>query len=428
MKSHLLQRGFVSLLVTQFLGAANDNILKQILIFMVTKGLWQNALGDGGQGYIALCMTIPFILLSGYAGRFADRRSKTQVALFVKIAEIPIAVTALVGLWVGNLWLTLVAFIALAVQSAFFGPAKYGMIPELVTEGELSRANGAINMLTNIAIIVGTLIAGPVCDAYFPQASQRSHDPLLWLPGVTLVLVALLGLGAALFLPRLEAKDPTTPYEWNPFGVYVDALKSMARGPLIWIALAWGYFYMIGMISILILPEYSVVLQIDFTKTSYLLGILAIAIGGGSAFAGLISGHRIEPRLTPIGAVGLTLFLVLLGVVPPSYWNVAAFVAGAGFFAGLYLVPLQALLQDLSPEKERGRFLGTANALSFLFSSIGAVVCWMALGPAGLPAPRGFLVAGVLSLLGTGVLLWRLRRFIAHAQGGDAERPAGDPG
>jgi MFS family permease len=410
-RSNLFRRGFLSLIVTQFFGAANDNILKQVLIYMVTTGVWSGMLGRGGQAYVALCLTVPFIVLSGYAGQFADRRSKRTVALLVKVVEVPIAIVAFVGLYLQILWITIAALLLLAIQSTFFGPAKYGMIPELVEEGDLSRANGLLNMMTNIAIIVGTLAAGPLSDAYFPraQAGIPPDQAMLWLPGTALILVALAGLAASLFLPRLKAMDPALRYNPNPFSIYIVALREMARTPLLMVALAWGFFYMIGMTAILILPEYESVLNISFTKTSYLIGVLGVAIGVGSVLAGWISGHHIQPRLIPVGAVGMTVFFVLLGAVPPEFWSVAAMLLGAGIFAGFYIVPLQALLQKLSPGDERGRFLGTANALSFVFSTVGALIYWAAVNVLALPPNRVFVAVAVLSALGTGYMVWRLR-------------------
>ena len=178
MKSNIFKRGFAALIATQFFGAANDNILKGVLIFMLANGLWQGALGAGGQGWASALFTLPFIFLSGYAGRFADRHSKRSVTVLVKCIEIPIALIGMVGFWMQNLWITLGALIALACQSAFFGPAKYGMIPELVEKRDLSRANGAINMMTNIAVIVGTLAAGQIAVAYFPN-DEAPQKPLL---------------------------------------------------------------------------------------------------------------------------------------------------------------------------------------------------------------------------------------------------------
>jgi len=415
MKTHLLGRGFVSLLVTQFFGAANDNILKQVLTFMVATGIWAQALGEGGQAYVALCLTLPFIVLSGFAGQVADRYSKQVVMVWVKVAEVPIVALAMVGLLYQSLWLTLGSFLLMAIQSTFFGPAKYGVLPELVTSGELSRANGAINMLTNIAIIFGVTVAGPVTDLYHPKPgveSEAVREPVLWAPGALLLLVAVMGLVAVLFIPRLKAADPGLRYRWNPLGTYVPALRHMAAGPLLIIAMAWAFFYLIGMMALLVLPEYESILQISYRENSYLLGVLGIAVGFGSVLAGVISGHHIRPPLIPIGAVGMTVFFALLGLVRPTFWSVAVLLFGMGCFAGLYIVPLQALLQKLSPEGERGRFLGTANALSFCFSSLGAVIYWAAANRMGLPPNRVFLLCAVLAAAGTGLALMRLYGYI----------------
>ena len=148
---------------------------------------------------------------------------------------------------------------------------------------------------------------------------------------------------------------------------------------------------------------------------------MGVAIGTGCFVAGVISGHRIETRLIPVGALGMFVMFTLLGAIAPvkgsgaSYWSVMAMLVVAGVFAGFYIVPLQALLQKLSPADERGRFLGTANAMSFLAFMLGAVVAWAATGVGGLPHNRVFLVVAALSLVGTAFLIWRMRRKLRPA-------------
>lgn len=418
MKSNLAKRGFLSLIATQFFGAVNDNILKGVLTYMVIDGAWAGKLGAGGQGIVGVCFTVPFILLSGYAGQFADRNSKRYVSVLVKFLEIPIAIIAMIGFWTGNLWLTLTALIALTCQSAFFGPAKYGMIPELVDEGDLSRANGTINMMTNLAVIAGTLAAGFISDAYSPIAEDVK--PLLWLPGVVLIVVAVAGLLSILLMTKLEPGDRDLKYNWNPFATYIDAIREMSKSRLLMVMLAWGYFYLLAGLALLIIPEYTVVLDINRAEASVLLGVMGIAIGLGSAVAGIISGHGIQPKLIPIGAAGLIVFFVLLGIVPPSlpelspmmrvaFSSVSAFIFGAGFFAGFYIIPLQSLLQKLSPDDERGRFLGTANGVSFTFLTVAALLYWSIRPAFGESPQRIFLISAALMAIGAGYFLWKLR-------------------
>ncbi|TWU42215.1 MFS transporter [Novipirellula artificiosorum] len=417
MQSNLFKQGFMSLVASQFFGAMNDNVLKGVLTFMVIDGAWAGQLGAGGQGIVGICFTIPFIVLSGYAGQIADRYSKRSVTLWVKIAEIPIAILAGIGFFTGNLWLTLFALIALTCQSSFFGPAKYGMIPELVEGSDLSRANGTINMMTNVAVIVGTLLAGAVADGYSPQ---NGSPGMLWMPIVALTAIAIAGLIAARFLTPLHPGDRDLKFDFNPFTTYVMAIREMAKTRLLMVMMAWGYFYLLAGIALFIVPEYTVVLGINRSEASVLMGVLGVAIGIGCAVAGLISGHHIEPRLIPIGAAGLVVFFALLGLVPPSlpdmapmvrvaFSNVSFFILGAGFFAGFYIIPLQALLQKLSPDDERGRFLGTANAVSFAFLTLAALFYW-AIRPVFGNAPQNiFWVSSVLMAAGAAFFLWKLR-------------------
>ena len=489
----------MSLVAAQFFGAMNDNVLKGILVFMVLDGAWAGLLGNGGQGIVGICFTIPFILLSGYAGQIADRYSKREVTKWVKIVEVPIAMAAAIGFFTSNLWLTLFALIALTCQSSFFGPAKYGMIPELVSDSDLSRANGSINMMTNAAVIVGTLLAGIVSDRYSPlpgieenskgsyvvrvgewedrsealamqsklvsngvvnvsltpikidgtamnavdvgpfndaesaNASKRdltraNYSGLRWLPGLSLILIAIAGLISAFCMVPLSAGDKTLKFEWNPFNAYIETIREMSKTRLLMVMMAWAYFYLLAGIALFIVPEYTDVLDINRTEASVLMGVLGISIGVGCAVAGLVSGHRIEPRLIPLGAAGLILFFFLLASVPPSmpdmdpvlrvaFSNVSFFIFGAGFSAGFYIIPLQALLQGLSPDDERGRFLGTANAVSFTFMTVAALLYWAirplfgdkAVDPASNHPERIFYICGLLMAGGAVFFLWRLR-------------------
>ena len=226
-------------MVTQFFGAMNDNILKVILTFMVIDGAWRGELGTGGQGIVSICFTVPFMLLSGFAGQIADRFSKRDVTVWVKVAEVPIAIVAGIGFYYQNLFVTLVALTALTCQSAFFGPAKYGMITELVGDKQLSRANGAINMLTNVAVIAGTIIAGIASDWYTPTDESAG---LAWLPGVLLVTISLFGLAASFLIARLQPGDRDLHLRLNPFWTYVKTIREMSKSRLLTVMMAWGRF------------------------------------------------------------------------------------------------------------------------------------------------------------------------------------------
>lgn len=168
-------RGFYFLNATQFLGAFNDNILKQLLVFgLAAGGVWGNQLGEGGQAWAQICLAIPFVLLSGFASQFSDKYSKRRVSIMAKWTEIPIALFAMIGLWLGSLSIVMAALFLIALQSTFFSPAKFGILPEIVPDEKLSQANGTVNMFTWFAIILGIALSGPIYDGYSGDTSTFS--------------------------------------------------------------------------------------------------------------------------------------------------------------------------------------------------------------------------------------------------------------
>jgi MFS family permease len=411
-------RGFSALLVTQFFGAANDNVLKGVLAFAVAAGgVWSEALGPGGQGWVGLCLTVPFILFSGWGGQLADRLSKRSLTVGLKAVEVVVIAVAAWAFWIGEVWMAVAAMVLMATQSAFFGPAKYGMIPELVREQRLSGSNGVINLLTNLAIIAGTVAAGPIYDRYAPPPASIGAVASPLLPGAAMLLLAVLGFLASLPIPRLAAASPSLRFEWNPFGTYWESLRQMAKGPLIAVSLAWSFFYLLGMLVLLILPDYRDLLGISAEATAQLLGLVAISIGVGSLLAGVLSGKRIRPVLVPFGAAGMAASMLALGLAPREHALVGLLLLPLGLAAGFYIIPLQAMLQRLSPQAQRGRFLGTANAVSFLFSTLGSGV-FLLCRRSGLEADRIFLVAAALALVAAvGVGAWW--RLVGRSQVGD---------
>lgn len=413
----LANKGFLSLIFTQFFGAGNDYLLKTVLTYgLAAAGIWKSALGEGGHVYPAYCLVVPFFLFCVIAGQVADRYSKREVAIWVKKAEVGFALLALIGFWLGNFWFCLLAMMLLGVQSAFFNPVKYGLIPELVETEQLSRANGLINMLTNLAAIIASVIGGILYVAYRgDNKDATSPEGILWLPGAVMVLVAVLGLVAVYQMPKLKAANPKGKVRLDPFTPFFLTLGEMKRSgtPLLIIAILWSVFYLIAYTVMLILPDYTNVLNIGEDKLGYyLLGPLGISIGIGCAFAGWVSGDRIQPRFVPIGAIGLTVCFFLLGTAPAEVWIVTAYTVLAGLFAGIYIVPLQALLQKLAPKKSRGRIIGTAGALSAVFEVVGIGIFQASKQMFNMDSQQVFLILSGVGLLATLVFYWKVRSKI----------------
>lgn len=395
---------FWVLMIVQFLGAGNDNLLKGILTFMVIDGVWSGHLGDGGQAIVFIVFTVPFLIFSGVGGPLADKYSKSMLATRIKWIEFPLALLAGWAFWTQNLGVALVAMFLLTTQSAFFGPVKYGMLPEIVESGRLARANGWMNMSTNVAAILATKASGVISDYYDPKPGfSLDASPDLLLPGWALVGVALVGGVAALFFTRLNPVAPSTALTWNAFSVYRRCIAEMRKGALWRVTTAWAGFYAIATFALLIIPEYAIVLDISRSHAADLLLVLSIFIALGSLTVGRLAGRSLGLRYSFGAAVGMLVCFIALAFAPKDFTVVAVLLGLAGCFAGAYIVPLQASLQFLSPASDRGRFLATANAISFAMMAISAVAYKLIRAPFGDDPHRVFLVCAGLSVTG---LLW----------------------
>ena len=416
-------RGFYFLNVTQFLGAANDNILKQVLIFgLAAGGIWGNQLGEGGQGWASLCLAIPFVLLSGFAGQFSDKFSKRQVSILSKWSEILIAFVAMLGLWIGNVWLVLAALVIIAIQSTFFSPAKFGILPEIMPKEKLSRANGTINMFTYVAIILGSAVGGPLYDAYAPQDPETA---MRWLPGIVILIIGVLGTLASYGIPKLPAQNPNLKISYRLFDSYFSTWKELSGTTLKSVILVWAYFYLVvAGIAILIIADYKELLGITATRTALLMALLGISTGIGDYVAGWISGHRIRPALIPLGAIGTSIPFLALGLIPNSFVAVTALLAAGGFMAGFVMVPLQTMVQQLAGDEKRGQVLGLWNCLSFVGIILGNFL-FIGLKQLNVPSNRVFIACAILTLLLLIAYQFKLKKQFNEAVNEEGSQHAG---
>ena len=385
-------RGFTSLLLTQFFEAASDNVIKGTLSFAVAAGApWEASFGTGGNGVVGLVFTLPFILLSAFGGRIADRHSKSRVTVVLKAVSLGVAAFTAVEFARGSAWGALAALAAFSTVSAFFGPVKYGMIAELVDARSIARANGIVNMATNVAVIVGMLVAGIVSARWKDGfADGVPTGGAAWLPGAAMAVAVTLGFLTCLTLPRLRPQSPGLPVDLNPFSTYFRTIAQMAQGPLLAVALAWTFFYFVAAVVLLVLPDYSSFLGVADDETALLMAALAVAIGVGCVAAAYLDRPSRRAAFVAAGAGGLAAGFLALGLAPPSFGLTMALLAASGLVAGFYIIPLQSMLQSLAPDGSRGRVLGTANGMSFVMGGAGSLL-FLVLRHLGMPSNRVFL-------------------------------------
>jgi acyl-[acyl-carrier-protein]-phospholipid O-acyltransferase/long-chain-fatty-acid--[acyl-carrier-protein] ligase len=351
--------GFWSLVVTQFQGAFNDNALKFLVIYLVVGMSLPARERDWLVLVVGALFALPFILFSMTGGFLADRFSKRTVTIGTKWMELGVMLFALVALARGNLGLEAAGVFLLSSQAAIFGPSKYGLLPELLPEKDLSWGNGVIELGTFLAAISATVASGFLAF-YFRGHQERS--------GIALLVCTVLGLAASFGISRVPAANPARRFNRNPLGDLGEQVR-MIRGDrvLCWAVVGNSYlWFLAALLQFTIVIYGHDILRIDERHISYLQAAVAIGIGLGSLATGYLSDAKIEYGLIPVGAVGMTVFGFLSASHGISLGRAAAYLGLLGFFAGFYAVPLNALIQHRPDPARKGGVIAAANLLSFV--------------------------------------------------------------
>ena len=387
-------RGFWSLFVTQFQGAFSDNVLKTLVVFMLLAMNMTLAERHRISELVGALFALPFILFSMAGGFLADRFSKRTISIGVKVFEILVMVLALAGLMWAKFPILLTCIFLMGVHSAFFGPSKYGLLPELLPEKQLSWGNGLLEFGTYTASILGIVTAG-LMAAHFRGHHGRS--------GVILIVLAGMGLATSLGISRVPAADPQRKFRANFLGDLFSQMRSW-RGdrPLILAVLGNTYFSFLGALLLLNMFFFGAnVLKVSEAQISWLSAALAVGVGLGSVTAGYLSGNKIEYGLVPLGAAGLSIAFLLLAAPGLSLWASMARLALLGFTGGFFIVPISALLQHRPDKSKKGEVLASANLLSFVGVFLASGVHYLLAEVAHLSPSQIFLFGSMVTLAGT---------------------------
>jgi len=413
--ARLLSPRFVSFLTAQFLGAANDNAFKMTLTLVVLATVAGETAQLRFNSLATFLFPLPFLLLSPLAGFLADRYSKDRMVGLTKAPEILAMALAVVAFGVGSLPMLLGVLFLMAAQSAFFSPAKYGLLPEAFAHEKLSMANGVLNMTTNLAILVGS-VAGVVLFTRFRD--EPTHI------GWTLLAVAALGTLAGFYVPRTSPGSRAAAFEWNPLRSSLDNWRLVRDRPeLVHTLVGIAYFSFLGSAFLTVIPVYGKnVLGLGETGAGMMLMVLSVGIAVGSIVAGRLSQGRVEIGLVPLGSIGLTVFSLGLAFASPGGvslfqglpLSVTVLLLFLGLSAGFYIVPLNALLQQRSPEGTKGRLIAFSNVLSFSAVMIAAALSLVMTTIRGVNTQHIVLVLALLTLGATVYILTLLPNFLVR--------------
>ncbi|MDA7979884.1 MAG: MFS transporter [Pirellulales bacterium] len=455
-------RAYWGMTITQFLGALNDTIFKQLVLLLCLRVVTAEGNSEDKQFLAQAIFALPFVLFSGIAGFWSDRVVKRNLIIACKVFEIAVmAAAAGTFAWMaaptvrqivveiggeriqddlylihGLPWLLFVVLFLMGLQSTIFGPAKYGILPEMVRGEDLPRFNGDIQMTTFIALIVGVAIGGKLLDMFYDA---------LWLGSLICVGIAVVGTSTSWFVRRTPVAQQGAPFSWAAFAADKEVIQLLKRDkPLCLALVAYSLFWFVTAtlpMTFNWLGKYQ--FRLDYFNTSMLLATSSIGIAIGFVLGGWYSKGRVRFGLVRIGTWGLIICLVVIslpGSVTPQRLEVTTSVMATaddfaapgtsdteeviiwphllgrigsqlllvlmGVFAGLFALPIQVYLQSRPPENLKGRMIGTMNLINWI-AIIGSAVFYGVCGEllASLELPK-FFIFGI-----TGLLLLPLAMF-----------------
>jgi MFS family permease len=382
--STLRSRTYLGLILSQFLAAFNDQAIHASAMFYAIHTDVMPA--KKAIFLMPILFYAPWALFCTLAGYVADRYSKRNSLVFWKLAEVGITLVALAGFWLGSgrhqpqlgALLVMSTVFLMGTHSAFFVPAKYGVMPEILQPQLLSKGNGVLESTSFLAVILGT-VTGGLLSSWF-----KDHEYFI---GLILVGLALLGAAASFLIRRMPAANPDRPFPRNLVTPLLENLRTLLRSrPLALAVLGIAFFtFMVAfMRCTMYMHGESQNPRWDEWETSLVVATVALGVGLGSPLAGSFSGGKVELGLVPLGAVGMIVAaLIAACTIFDLPWLIASLVL-IGFFSGFYIVPLYTLLQHRAPKTSKGDLIATSNfinvtgaiAASFLFFILVLLAKW----------------------------------------------------
>jgi 1-acyl-sn-glycerol-3-phosphate acyltransferase len=421
----LKQKRFGPFFWTQFLGAGNDNLFKFAFTVLVTYQLQLSWLKPAMAGLvIGALFILPFVLLSATAGQWADKYDKALIMRSVKLLEVAIMALAAFGFFTTNVPVLLGCVFLMGVHSSLFGPVKYAYLPQHLNPQELTGGNGMVEMGTFVSILLGNLGGGLLMSL----GPDGAHYTALACLGV-----AVLGWWVSRGIPESPSSAPNLVLNWNPASETLRNLKLACQYPSVFrslLGISWMWFF--GAVFLSQFPSFARdVLGGDPHVASLLLVVFSVGIAAGSLACETLSHRHVEIGLVPVGAVGMTVFAfdlylstqgmnhvngaafadVTTFLADHHHWRVMADLALLAFSAGLYSVPMYALIQLRAQPSHRARIIAANNILNALFmivSSLGAG----AMLASGFSIPQVFGATALLNIIVVGYVFWLMPEYI----------------
>ena len=385
---HLLKtRRFLPLFITQFLGAFNDNVYKNALVILITYvvaekiGLNAKIMVTAAAGVFIL----PFFLFSATAGQLADKYEKAFLVRIIKFVEILLMIGAVVGFYMESIWFLMAILFLMGAQSTFFGPIKYGILPEKIEEDELIEGNGLIEAGTFISILAGTMVGTLLI---------RAENGILVISGI-IIFIAVLGWVSSFYIPKGQPASPKLKVNYNFLRETWAIVSHAKKNREIFLSiLGISWFWLVGATFLAQFPTYSKdIIGGNEQLVTLFLSVFTIGVGLGSLLCNKLLKGEVEATFVPLAIIGVTVFTVDLYFASQhvftnnggklidavaflshiSSWRILGDMFMISVSSGIYIVPLYAIIQVRSEPNYRSRTIASNNILNALFMVISAV-------------------------------------------------------
>ena len=407
----LRERRFLPFFLTQASGAFNDNVFRNATVVLIGFAMGLSVEQKTTYSNLAPALFIlPFFLFSASAGQIAEKFEKTKVIRFVKLFEIAAMMLAAFGFLMHSAAVLFSVLFLMGVHSTLFGPIKYAILPQALRESELVGGNGLVEMGTSMAILLGMLLGGSLIEAAGPQGPLYA--------AIAVICIAVLGYLVCRAIPPAPAAAPDLKFNWNFFSETWRVVSFTMQDRTVFNAvLGISWFWFFGVVFTAQLPNYTTI-YLGGTGAVYILSLALFSIGTGigSLLCERLSGHKVEIGLVPFGSIGLTLFGIdlyfarsqpatltelspLAFLAAPGNWRIALDLTIIGIFAGLYIVPLFALVQSRAERSQLSRIIAGNNIINALFMVVASVVSGILLNVAHLSIPQLLLATALMNAI-----------------------------
>ena len=382
---------FLSLNTTQFIVTLNDSIFRLIVVYSLIDSLGEEA-NNQILAISAALFVIPFLIFSMPAGQLGDRISKRTIIVWTAWAELIFMVIAYFAILYNHEVSSYFALFLIALQSAFFSPMKYAIIPEIEPKDKITKANGHMTLFTYLSILLGTFLA-----SFLSEMTHRNFPIIV----IFCIIISIIAVITAHMIEKTPVKDPDKKINYLFFTQIVHSVKLASQYKHLNLVLFSSAFflYTASFTQLNLLPFGVESLGITDVQTGYVYLAAALGLGVGSFLVSVISSDSVKLWLSLWGGYGTGASYILLYVFQHNLIIACLLFFSVGMHGGLYIVPLDAYIQFISPDKQRGSLVSAGTFLSFVAVLFGAGTLFLFGDVINITAAQGYLVIGCMTLI-----------------------------